>query len=941
MTTLSLSNNRLTGEIPISDPADPTSTGLDTITLLGGLYLWGNRLTGPIPPELGNLNLFYLFMNGNRFSGEIPAELGRMDALLALDLSNNDLTGVIPATNDRDPATPCPTRSAFAVHDKMLCNLSLILLDLSGNQLSGSIPASLGNLRQLLDLDLSGNRLTGGIPASLGTYLNLRTLRLNGNRLTGPIPPGLGASIARTTLADLGYDPSDTTGSDLNNNEVTLIGLSRACGDLGLPGLDFDDDDQTCASLPSLELLWLHGNQLTGAIPPEIANISLLRQLTLSQNLLSGPIPARFGVLTNLRFLDLWGNHQPSVDRDSGLTGPIPSTLGNLVNLERLLLHQNRLSGTIPTELGKLSELQRLNLNENELAGPIPLRDRTDPFSRGFDDLVNLRILSLRDNRLTGTSFPAPLNGLVNLTRLSLSGNEFTGAFPAAFTRSVILEALDLSIDQVSSGGFTTRLLRLWDIYVDLPSGAALPAGADENQSYVEWDSLPNAQAARRAVNALPPGTLDLGDSPIYLEVNLGFRDSERRMVPGNLSVPAVVCVPRGTNLRGEQRLLRFDGEEITLLPPPRTVPAGLRATHVCGQTRSFSLFLPAVVLDPTHLRAPTIAGGARILRIEPDIRAATVSAGDILRLGVDVYGRQNLLDNALADEIRFEWDDGSANGSFDGDGRSVLYTAPDAPGAYTVTASLPSSACSDVEGECEAVFEIRVRRSHAQPSPAPAPINPAGEIPSILTDPDGEQYAVFTPVDGGAFRGDDVSLTAPAGAVPNGEIVGVRIYDAGAASNIGKTYHRYTISGNAYRTAAVDSSGSALSEYILNTSAEVCLPLPVQIRGSISDIALVALNADGSLTILSTKVRVGSDSSPDACGNLGFLPATLAVGIAGAPPPLPTPGADSQEIETPDTGGRVPSAQIMFLITIIGATIIAAGASIALGYYRRRGNCQ
>ena len=73
LTTLSLSSNQLSGQIP------PEVGSLANLQALG---LSDNQLSGTIPPELGNIaNLTYVYLVGNNLSGIIPAELGNLSEL--------------------------------------------------------------------------------------------------------------------------------------------------------------------------------------------------------------------------------------------------------------------------------------------------------------------------------------------------------------------------------------------------------------------------------------------------------------------------------------------------------------------------------------------------------------------------------------------------------------------------------------------------------------------------------------------------------------------------------------------------------------------------------------------------------------------------------------------------------------------------------------------
>ncbi|VFQ78746.1 unnamed protein product [Cuscuta campestris] len=102
------------------------------------------------------------------------------------------------------------------------------------------------------------------------------------------------------------------------------------------------------------------------------------------------------------------------------------------------------LLGNIPADtLGRLSQLRVLSLRSNRLTGPIPA---------DFSRLVNLRNLFLQDNRFSG-GFPAGLANSTRLIRLDLSSNNFSGEIPAGVNNLSGLNRLYLQ-----NNGFTGKI---------------------------------------------------------------------------------------------------------------------------------------------------------------------------------------------------------------------------------------------------------------------------------------------------------------------------------------------------------------------------------------------------------------------------------------------------------------------------------------------------
>ncbi|MDE2847552.1 MAG: leucine-rich repeat domain-containing protein [Gemmatimonadota bacterium] len=306
VTSLFLSNNRLSGRIPPE---------LGQLNNLVELSLSLNLLTGPIPPELGQLkNLTDLHLQGNRISEAIPSEIGQLENLKYLSLIGNRMTGAIP-----------PEIGQL----KNLTNLNLF-----GNKLTGSLPPELGQLHNLRNLDLEGNRLAGTIPSEIGQLRNLERLALGfNNLLSGDIPPEIG-QLTNLTQLRLGYNA-------LSGTIPAVLGKLRNLSELGL-----------------------FRNSLEGVIPIEIGQLQNLRVLWLNENQLTGTIPPQLGDLRNLESLDLSSNH---------FTGEIPPELGQLIMLDELRLSYNELTGNIPISFADLASLKLLGLTGNSaMSGYLP-----------------------------------------------------------------------------------------------------------------------------------------------------------------------------------------------------------------------------------------------------------------------------------------------------------------------------------------------------------------------------------------------------------------------------------------------------------------------------------------------------------------------------------------------------------------------------------------
>ena len=339
-----------------------------------------------------------------------------------------------------------------------------------------------------------------------------------------------------------------------------------------------------------------------------------------------------------------------------------------------------------------------------------------------------------------------------------------------------------------------------------------------------------------------------------------------------------------------------------------------------------------------------TLTGGTsinlpEINSIKPTITEINMRAGDSVRLEVDIFGLADILNNELygktGSNLFFTWSDDSSGGSFadPNDQRRVTYTAPGLPGTYRVMAEAgPDGICSDHHktnfgitdadrADCQATITVRVSRAQTPAEPVAQPINPAGPIPTSLTDSAGTAYDVFTPVNGGSFTGTGITVTAAKGAIPDRQLIGV----AAAASTFQAPEPtpgaRMTIAGRLYDIRAVNASGQAVSDFALDDPLTACLPLPEAFRANISDVVIVERKGDGSYGILSSKLRQAGGEL-HVCGQVSTLPATVGVAKLGVIPELP-PTPTPIDAETPDTGATAPSYMLALLTLLMGVLLL------------------
>ncbi|XP_057989018.1 cuscuta receptor 1-like [Hevea brasiliensis] len=367
LNSLDLSGNGLTGGIPSSFGKMSQLTELD---------LSGNGLTGGIPSSFGKMSqLTELDLSNNHLSGIIPQELiVGCSSLSELILSNNSLHGQIfpKQANCEELIRLLLDGNQFnqSIPFSIINCTRLEVLDVRDNHLFGSIPSWIGNMTSLQILDLSKNNFFGNLPSSFCPP-SICEVYLSRNRLQGPLMNAF-YNCPSLMILDLGHNNFTRRIPEWIGNFSALTYLL-----LGYNNLEGKIPIQLC-NLTQLRLVDLSNNNLFGHVPPCISIDSnwvrgiqdvddsfrpYIREQPLEFTTKRISYYFRGRVLKHISGLDLSCNN---------LTGKIPAELGNLSMIQVLNLSHNSLTGLIPQSFLNLKQIESLDLSYNNLNGKIP-----------------------------------------------------------------------------------------------------------------------------------------------------------------------------------------------------------------------------------------------------------------------------------------------------------------------------------------------------------------------------------------------------------------------------------------------------------------------------------------------------------------------------------------------------------------------------------------
>ncbi|PRQ35623.1 putative non-specific serine/threonine protein kinase [Rosa chinensis] len=206
-------------------------------------------------------------------------------------------------------------------------------------------------------VDLSSNRLHGAVSSSFFQEAwNVTSFSVSNNTFSGPMPSSI-CHPSSSSLRHLDFSFNNFNGS-------ISFGLGK------------------CSKLQVFRVGY---NYLSGSLPEDIFNSTILEEISLPRNSLHGAVSDRISNLTNLTTLDLSYNQ---------LSGVLPLHLGKLSKLKHILHDFNSLEGSLPLSLMNCTNLVELRMGTNNLGSNISMLN--------FSILSQLSKLDLRKNNFFG-----------------------------------------------------------------------------------------------------------------------------------------------------------------------------------------------------------------------------------------------------------------------------------------------------------------------------------------------------------------------------------------------------------------------------------------------------------------------------------------------------------------------------------------------------------
>lgn len=358
---LELGQNNIQGQIP----KWMWSMSRESLKVLN---LSHNALTGVEESRdaLPWINLYVLDLSNNRLRESFPIlpAICKISSLVALDLSSNLMSGMLPQCIGNFSYLDIMNFRQNMLHgtipDSFRTGSKLRFLDFSQNQLEGRVPRSLANCKILEIIDLSDNQFTDGFPFWIGTLPMLRLLILRSNLFHGKIEePETNMEFPMLRIVDFSYNNFS------GNLPLKYITNSKGMKIFNTTASTYRNTFVTFAFDYVWALEFFYSTTITiKGYQRDYSRIQeVFTSIDLSSNRFEGEIPNLVENLKGLQSLNLSHNM---------LTGPIPPSMGNMARLESLDLSRNQLSGQIPQQLSWLNFLAIFDVSYNNLSGPIP-----------------------------------------------------------------------------------------------------------------------------------------------------------------------------------------------------------------------------------------------------------------------------------------------------------------------------------------------------------------------------------------------------------------------------------------------------------------------------------------------------------------------------------------------------------------------------------------